>query len=86
MSLAGAVHVKIKSSNVAYGQLVTNTTSGAQVTVDVPVNGYYSPTTRAEGGVEFDPVAVGMTTVSTQVNGFSNIWSGSSLMCILTRK
>ena len=85
MSLAGVVHVKITSSNIAYGQLISNTASASEATVDIPVGSYYSPMARAAGGAEFDPVAVGMTTVSTQVNSCNNTWTGSSLNGFINR-
>jgi hypothetical protein len=44
--------------------------------VDIAPYSYNSPTTKAAGGIEFDPIAAGTTVISSNVNGFNNIWSG----------
>ena len=85
VSPAGPIQVLLTSSNAAVAQLVTNVASGAQVTVGVPINQYYSPTTRVGGGVEFDPLAIGNTTVSTSVTGFNNGWSGATTAVTVTQ-
>jgi hypothetical protein len=77
VSPAGPIQVLLTSGNAAVGQLLTNVAGGAQVTVSVPVNGSVSPGTKAAGGVEFDPLTAGSTTVSATVNGFNNDWSGA---------
>ncbi|MFH1029483.1 MAG: hypothetical protein V1791_15905, partial [Pseudomonadota bacterium] len=81
---AGPIQVLLTSSNVSVGELETNAATGAQVTVSVPINGYYSPTTKATGGVEFDPLATGSTTVSASVNGFNNSWTGAAVTVAVT--
>jgi hypothetical protein len=83
VSPAGAIHVLLKSSNVAAGRLVTLAESGAQVTVDIQPNSDTSPTTKALGGVELDPQAAGTTVVSSEVNGFNNIWVGASASVVI---
>jgi hypothetical protein len=79
VSPAGAIHVLLSSNNEAVGQLRTAAEYGNQVTVDVPVGSYYSPTTVNTGGVAFDPLTTGTTTVSTSVIGFDNTWPGASV-------
>jgi hypothetical protein len=84
VSPAAPIHVLLTSSNVTAGQLVTNAETGDEVTVDVPVNTYQSPTTKAAGGVEFDPLAVGSTAVSASVIGFNNLFPPASVTVNVT--
>jgi hypothetical protein len=84
VSPAGPIQVLLTSSNVAVAQLVTNVASGAQVTVGVPINIYYSPTTKAAGGVEIDWLTTGSTTVAATVNGFNNGYAGAALTVTVT--
>ncbi len=54
------------NSNGTVGQLVTNVGGAAQSrTVTVPAGAFESPTTVAGGGIAFDPLGVGSTTVTT---------------------
>ena len=81
---AGPIQVLLTSGNASVGQLLTNVAGGAQVTVSVPVNNNLSPGTKAAGGVEFDPLTAGSTTVSATVNGFNNEWSGARPVITVT--
>jgi len=60
----------VTSSDAGVGQLVTSTLSGGSVTVQIVVGDYYSPGSVADGGVAFDPIAVGTTTVTATIPGF----------------
>ena len=55
-------------------------TSTSPVTVDIAVNAAWSPSTVASGGVAFDPLSGGMTTVSAAAPGFD----GTSLLASQT--
>jgi len=58
------------SSDPTVGQLTTAIATGGSVTVDITPGQYYSPNTVANGGVEFDPLASGTTTVSATIPGY----------------
>jgi hypothetical protein len=77
VSAAGPVRAQITSSIPGVGRLVTAAQQGGSVVVDVPVNSYYSPGSVGTGGVAFDPVSSGTTTVSVTAIGFTT-YSGSS--------
>ena len=81
---AGPLQVSLTNSNATVAQLVTTGGSGAQATVTVPVGLSNSPTSKAAGGVEFDPLATGITTLSTSVTGFYNSWPGAPLIVTVT--
>jgi hypothetical protein len=78
VSPAGPLQVLLSSSNTSVGQLKTAAQTGAAVTVEVPVNDFNSPSTVSLGGVAFDPIAAGTTTISTSVIGFNNSWYSST--------
>lgn len=78
VSPAGPVHVLLTSSNAGVGLLRTAAEYLAQVTVDVQPNTYDSPSTVIAGGVAFDALAAGSTTVSASSIGFNNSWSQAS--------
>ena len=84
VSPVGPVQVLLTSSNALVARLLTNVAVGAQVTVSVPINSSYSPSTKTAGGVEFDPLTTGATTVSATVNGFNNGWSGAMASVAVT--
>jgi len=60
----------IVNSNAVTGQLVTTPTTGQTVTVSIAPGNSLSPASVAAGGVAFDPLAVGATTVSATIPGF----------------
>jgi hypothetical protein len=66
----GPVEVLLTSSDAVVGELTTLAQTGASVTVQIPVNATNSPTTYASGGVEFDALAAGTTTVSATALDF----------------
>ena len=84
VSPAGPLHVQLTSSTPAVGQLKTTATTGSQVTVDVAVNAIDSPSTVASGGVAFDPLTTGTSTVSASVIGYNNSWSGAAVAVTIT--
>ena len=62
-----AVTATISNSNQTAAQLVTTVTTGQLVSVSIPVGQARSAATVAAGGVEFDPLASGTTTVSAGI-------------------
>ena len=80
VSGAGPLTVTFTSSNVAVGQLKTNAATGSPVTVIMPVNTYYSPISVASGGVAFDPLTGGTTTISASAPGFNNAYTGANVL------
>ncbi|NOQ47033.1 MAG: hypothetical protein GQ559_10260, partial [Desulfobulbaceae bacterium] len=82
VSPAGPLQVLVRSDDVAIGQLRTYAEEGAEVTVEIPVNDYYSPSTVAAGGIAFDPVSDGAVELSTEVIGFINNWWGHSVRTV----
>jgi hypothetical protein len=57
--------------------LVTTVTTGLQVNVTIGIGQARSPSTVATGGVEFDPLAQGTTTVSVSISGYAAMLAGS---------
>ena len=56
--------VTVSHTNTAVGQLVTSTGVGQSRTVTIAAGQSSSPTTVAAGGVAFDPIGGGSTTVT----------------------
>jgi hypothetical protein len=84
VSPAGPLHVLLTSSAPTVGQLKTAAATGAQVTVDVAINAFDSPYAIGTGGVAFDPLTTGGTTVSASVNGFNNSYTGAVVAVTVT--
>ena len=80
VSGAGPLTVTFTSSNVAVGQLKTNAATGFPVTVIMPVNTYYSPISVASGGVAFDPLTGGTTSISASAPGFNNAYASANIL------
>jgi hypothetical protein len=76
-----AATVTISNSNSATAQLVAGTT-GQLVTVNIDVGQSRSPSTVNTGGVAFDPLAAGTTTVSVAAPGFTTLPGGSELVTV----
>jgi len=78
----GPLPVTFTSSNAAVGQMATTNAgvsiTGASLTINMPVNQYYTSTAKASGGMAFDALSGGTTTVSATATGFNNAWSGAS--------
>ena len=72
----------VTSSDVSVGQLVTTALTGDTVTVEVPAGLYYSATTVAGGGVAFDPIAAGTSTVVASIPGFVALPTASQLVTV----
>ncbi|MDH4351818.1 MAG: hypothetical protein OEW56_11785, partial [Gemmatimonadota bacterium] len=68
--------VTVTSSGPTIGQLETNTITSGTVTVEIPVGLSSSPGSVALGGVAFDPVTAGVTTVSAASPGFLTTTTG----------
>jgi hypothetical protein len=65
-----AVTATLTSTAPAVGQLVTTAQTGGVVTVDVGVRQSRSAGTVATGGVAFDPLTAGTTTIAATIPGF----------------
>jgi hypothetical protein len=59
----------ITNSNATAAQLVTQAVTGQSVTVGIAVGQSRSPSTLVTGGVQFDPLAAGSTTVQAGITG-----------------
>lgn len=60
----------VTNSNAAIADLVTQSLTADQVTVSIPAGSSTSPGSAALGGVEFDAIAPGTTTVSATLPGY----------------
>ena len=69
--------VTISSSNVGAGVVYTSGASGGSVTVQILPGQFNSPTSVAAGGVAFDPVGTGSSTVTSSIPGFITQPSGT---------
>jgi hypothetical protein len=67
-----AVTATVTNSNAVVGQLVTNTTAGQSVTTPLIIGDSRSHT-FANGGLRFDPLAAGQTTISPSIPGFITV-------------
>src|SRR5262249_23109187 len=66
-----AVTATVRNANTTAAKLVTSVGSGQQATVQIIVGQARSPSTVVAGGVEYDPLAVGIDTVSASIPGFT---------------
>ncbi len=85
VSAAGSLSVTFTSGTPAVGRLVTSSSSGASVVVQIPAAGFNTPGTVATGGVAFDPLSGGTTTVSASATGFDATYAGASLLVTVTQ-
>jgi hypothetical protein len=78
---AGAqpLSVTVASGTPGVARLVTLDSIADAVTVQIQPQNYYSPTTVAGGGVAFDPLTAGTTTVSASITGFDPTPGGGSI-------
>ncbi|MEW6116914.1 MAG: hypothetical protein AB1553_08440 [Nitrospirota bacterium] len=67
------VTVTFTNSNDVVGRLVTNSGAGQSATVTIGVGQSNSPTTVAAGGVAFDPMDGGSSTVTASITGFISV-------------
>ena len=74
------LQVLVRSSDPAVGEVQTLNENGAAATVEVDAGQIDSAASVAAGGIAFDPVATGTTTISTEVIGFDNSWPQSSVV------
>ncbi len=65
-----AATVTVTSSTPAVGQLETTLTTGDSVTVTIPIGANSSASTVAAGGVAFDPLVQGSTTIEATIPDF----------------
>jgi hypothetical protein len=65
-----AVTATVRNRNTSAAQLVTTALTGQQVSVTIPIGQARSPSTVGTGGVEYDPLVVGIDTVSASIPGF----------------
>ena len=79
VSADGPLPVTFISSDPAAGAFTTSTdTSASPVTILMPPNTFDSPNSVAGGGVAFDPLGAGVTTVSATAPGFATTNTGNS--------
>ena len=67
---APSVTITVSHTNAAAAQLTTTAGSGQTRTVTIAAGQTNSPTSVATGGVAFDPIAAGSTTVNATAGGF----------------
>ena len=77
-----ALTATLTTDNLSVGQLVTLAATGDTVTVDIVVGQNFSPTSVATGGVAFDPLAQGTTTIATTIPGFILLPSATLLITV----
>ena len=66
-----ALSVTFTNSQAGVGRLVTNATSGQSITLAIPVGSFNTPPNRAGGGIAFQPVGAGTTTVLAGGSGLT---------------
>ncbi len=71
------VPVTVTNSNATAADLVTTVTTGQSVQTVIQAGSARSPNSLATGGVQFDPKAAGVTTVSATLPGFRVIPASS---------
>ena len=69
--------VTITNSDASVAQLVTLAGGAQSRSITVPTGQSNSPTTVAAGGIEFDPLSAGTTTVSASIPGFITTTAGT---------
>lgn len=74
--------VTLTNSAPTIAQLVTTSTTGASVTVQIQPGQFNSPTTVAAGGVALDGLAPGTTIVSGSIPGVNPVATGSVTVTI----
>ena len=74
--------VTFTSSTAAVGEVKTTTAHGATVTVSMPANTSCTPASVASGGVAFDPVGGGTTTVKASAPGFAAFSTASQTVTV----
>jgi hypothetical protein len=84
VSAEGVLPVTFTSSDAGVGQIAKTGTTAASVIINMAVGTTYTPTSIASGGVAFDPMAGGSTTVSVSASGFNNAWSAASQAVTVT--
>lgn len=82
VSAAGPLQVLIESGTPVTAELVTLTSTGASVTVEVPVNRNSSDSTVAAGGVAFRPLTAGSTIISASAIGFGTYFGSSQTVTV----
>jgi hypothetical protein len=65
-----AVTVSLVTGTPGVGRLITTARIADSVTVQIPVGASNSPTTVAAGGVAFDPLTAGTTTINGVIPGY----------------
>jgi probable HAF family extracellular repeat protein len=72
----------VTSSNAGVGQLVTTQITGATVTAEIAEGFIGTPSDVASGGVAFDPLTAGTTTVSASIPGFVILPTASQVVTV----
>jgi hypothetical protein len=77
-----ALTATITNSNATAAQLVTQALTGQSVTVGIAIGSSRSPSTLVAGGVQFDPLAAGSTTVQAGITGVFAIPSATRTVTV----
>lgn len=76
----GGLTATLTNSDGAIGQLITTALTGQSVTVPIAAGSPLSPGSVALGGVAFDGLGVGSTSVSASVPGFTAVTGATQLV------
>jgi hypothetical protein len=76
------LNATVSLSNVSFAALVTNTQNGSPVAVTIPAGESQSAASAVLGGVEFDPLYPGSTTVSATIPTFLATTAASHLVVV----
>jgi hypothetical protein len=70
--------MSVTNLTASVAQLHTTTQTGQTSTVTIPANSAYSPATVATGGIAFDPLGAGQTTVTAAATNFPTALGASA--------
>lgn len=76
---AAPLTITIASSDPAVGQIANLTQAAASLTIDLAANQQLTPTSVNNGGVAFDALTVGTTTITATAAGFDATFPGASV-------
>lgn len=77
------ITVSVSNSAPTVAQLVTTALTGQGVSATIPVGGTRTPAALAAGGMEFDPLSTGTTTVSVTSPGLTSTPTASQQVTVI---
>ena len=80
--VGGSLTATITNSNAPVAQLITTPVTGQSVTVTIAAGSSQSPASVATGGVSFDGLTVGSTSVSASIPGFTATTNATQLVTV----